>query len=65
MEKHCKKDKYLKTDMVVTENFLGMLEDSIYANPNLSQEEKDDYVTILYRKFYWVNSFDPLQLVKA
>jgi hypothetical protein len=63
--KTCKKDKYLKTDMVVTEDFLGVLEDSIDSNPKLSQEEKDDYVTVLYHNFYWVNIYGPAQLVKV
>jgi len=62
--KTCKQDKYLKTDMVVTEDFLNMLEDSIDANPNLSQDDKDYYANILYHNFYWVNSYDPLQLIK-
>ena len=62
--KTCNQDKYLKTEAVFREDFLGMLEDSIAINPNLSQDQKDEYITVLYHHFYWVREYDPANLIK-
>lgn len=44
--------KYFATTFAFDEDFLGLLEDSLYYNPQLSRDDKDALVTTLYEMFY-------------
>ena len=45
-------NKYFKTDTVFHEDIIGFIEDSVYANPNFTQEFKDRLVNMIYSEFY-------------
>lgn len=44
--------KYFATSTAIDERFLGILEDGIYYNPQLSRDDKDALVTSLYSLFF-------------
>lgn len=46
---------HFKTDSIFHNRFLEMLEDSILANPNLTEKQKNQNILVLYHEFYEVS----------
>jgi len=47
-------NKFFKTDCIFHEEVLGNFEDSIQANPKLTEQQKAYLIDVLYGRFYHV-----------